>query len=957
MARPWLWLILILGAILLVLFIQSFQPGEILFANDVTLGQMKAPPNRLPGAFAGTWHSGAWVGIEGVAVAPTVTALLTLLLSPEIFLKIYPPLSMLFLGFCAWVFFRQLQFNRWVCLLGGLAAGLNMHYFSLACWGLGAWNVATGMTFLALAALHARSIPQWWARGILAGLAVGMNLMEGFDVGAIQCVFVGFYIVWNGFQREGSFSARLARSLLTEAVVVACAALMAAHAISSLVSTQVEGISGTGQDVQTKEEHWDFATRWSLPKTETLRLFTPGIFGYRMASRINVPDRSSAYWGTVGRDTRLAAIMGNDPAARDKAFESLSLSPEVRAQFESSDPQTRNEALYTFLAKYNSSGRYSGSGEYAGLLVSVLAVFGMVHSWRRARSPYSAAERKAAWFWTAAAVISVLAAWGRHGFFYHWLYRLPYFSTIRNPIKFLHPFHLAWLILAAYGMEALARKYLQPAATNGVVEEKRFEKNWMFGTVAVGALAIVGAVLFYNNRPALIEYFSHEGFRSDRIGGMANFALGETVWSIFFLIVSAGVVLAVMKRIWTGAAARTAWLVMGIVIVVDLARADVPWIHYFNYEKEYTDNEVIDFLRDKPYAHRVIGRIVPKGVGSSINTPLGKTYDYWQQNEFPYNGIETLDFPQWPRMPELDAAYLKNFYLKPGPLNKTDLWPAERLWELTDTRYILYSTELGRAVNRQADAQHQLQVRTLLSVHNKSDVTFLEDAGELTADPDPRGQYALMDFPNALPRAKLYADWRRQTNDEETLQTLLAPDFDPHRTVLVAANTSAQIGPPNPAADPGTVDIVKYTSKDVELRAHAAAAAILLLNDRVAPDWRATVDGKLVPILRCNFLMRGVALTPGDHTVEFRFRPPLTTLWISLCAWGLGLMTAAYVIGSRPRAGTPVPETVAPVNPIAAAIPTTPPSPVKPKENGAPARLKAEAGPRRRPDVKQTKRR
>ncbi len=105
-----------------------------------------------------------------------------MLLSPEIFLKIYAPFSLLFLGFSAWLFFRQLQFNRWVCVLGGLAAGLNMHFFSNACWGLGAWNMATGMIFLALAALNAKSIPQLWARGILAGLAIGMNLMEGFDV-------------------------------------------------------------------------------------------------------------------------------------------------------------------------------------------------------------------------------------------------------------------------------------------------------------------------------------------------------------------------------------------------------------------------------------------------------------------------------------------------------------------------------------------------------------------------------------------------------------------------------------------------------------------------------------------------------------------------------------------------------------------------------------------------------
>jgi hypothetical protein len=197
LSRQWLWLTVILGASLVILFCQSFQPGEVLYANDLTLGQMKAAPNRLPGAFAGEWHSGAWIGIEGVAAAPTISALLALVLSPEIFLKIYEPFSLFFVGFCAWVFFRQLKFNPAVCLLGGVATGLNMHFFSIACWGLGGWNMAAGMIFLALAVLGGKSVPQIWAKGILAGLAVGMAVMEGFDVGAILSIYVGLFIVWQ----------------------------------------------------------------------------------------------------------------------------------------------------------------------------------------------------------------------------------------------------------------------------------------------------------------------------------------------------------------------------------------------------------------------------------------------------------------------------------------------------------------------------------------------------------------------------------------------------------------------------------------------------------------------------------------------------------------------------------------------------------------------------------------
>ena len=67
----------------------------------------------------------------------------------------------------------------------------------------------------------------------------------------------------------------------------------------------------------------------------------------------------------------------------------------------------------------------------------------------------------------AAALFSILAAWGRFGFLYALLYRLPYFSTIRNPIKFLHPFQILWIILAGYGLEVLPSPLLAEHGETG----------------------------------------------------------------------------------------------------------------------------------------------------------------------------------------------------------------------------------------------------------------------------------------------------------------------------------------------------------------------------------------------------------------------------------------------------------------------------------------------------------
>ena len=243
------WLLFgLLGAALLVMFRQSFIPHQILFDNDTTLGFFKEECNQMPGRFAGTWRDLSWLGGQAPAASPNITYALLTLFSPVLFLKIYVPLTLFFLGFSAWVFFRQLRFNPVVCALGGIAAGLNGHFFSVACWGQGSWEIAAGCTFLAMAAIYSKAIPKLWQRAMLAGLAVGIVVMEGFDVGAILSVFIGLFILFRAFNDDAPMSRRILNAVIAEALVVLFAVAIAAHTMFTLVRTEVEGVTGMAQD-------------------------------------------------------------------------------------------------------------------------------------------------------------------------------------------------------------------------------------------------------------------------------------------------------------------------------------------------------------------------------------------------------------------------------------------------------------------------------------------------------------------------------------------------------------------------------------------------------------------------------------------------------------------------------------------------------------------------------------
>jgi hypothetical protein len=177
---------LLLGGTLAVLCRQGFRPYEVFWANDLPLGALVESSARLPASFFGCWADFWWLGGPNVAFPPNLTNICMAIFSPEHHLKFYAPGSMFFLGFGAWFFFRQLRFSPMACVIGGLGAGLNMHFFSNACWGLGQWNVCCGMIFIALGVLVSPDIEKLWIKGVLAGLSVGMAVMEGNDVGAIH---------------------------------------------------------------------------------------------------------------------------------------------------------------------------------------------------------------------------------------------------------------------------------------------------------------------------------------------------------------------------------------------------------------------------------------------------------------------------------------------------------------------------------------------------------------------------------------------------------------------------------------------------------------------------------------------------------------------------------------------------------------------------------------------------
>ena len=81
--------------------------------------------------------------------------------------------------------------------------------------------------------------------------------------------------------------------------------------------------------------------------------------------------------------------------------------------------------------------------------------------------------------------------------------------------------------------------------------------------------------------------------------------------------------------------------------------------------------------------------------------------------------------------------------------------------------------------------------------------------------------------------------------------------------------------PPALAACSGAdrVVIQTYKPNQVKLTASMSCRGMVILADTWFPGWRATVDGREVPIYEAYALVRGVVVESGAHAVEFKYRP------------------------------------------------------------------------------------
>ena len=227
------------------------------------------------------------------------------------------------------------------------------------------------------------------------------------DLWLLFTVFTGVYFVWCCIRERHWPNFKGAAFAALSFFVIGGVSFY--HAFTDSLAGRDQQIAESKTSSQTDADaRWIFTTNWSMPPEDTLEFFIPRIHGDTSCPMTQAFGRRAGkdvkpYTGRLGRPLNASA------------------------------------------------GNYRQHSLYCGFVTCLLALVGLAFSFKNRRTD--------ALFFAAAALIFWLFSMGRFCEpIYRLVYALPFGDYLRAPVKWHHLTELCLAVLAAFGIDALARR-------------------------------------------------------------------------------------------------------------------------------------------------------------------------------------------------------------------------------------------------------------------------------------------------------------------------------------------------------------------------------------------------------------------------------------------------------------------------------------------------------------------
>ncbi|MFB9120778.1 YfhO family protein [Bergeyella porcorum] len=486
---------------------------------------------------------------------------------------------------------------------------------------------------------------------------------------------------------------------------------------------------------------------------------------------------------------------------------------------------------------------------YQGAVVVFLAILGFFFAGKKYR------------YWIlGASILTILLAWGHHfapltNFF---IDVVPFYNKFRAPSSILVVVELLFPLIAILG---LYRFYNEAKLSS---EYKQKVLTYVSGSVLglVLILLIFGKSLlgFYTDTekqylpPYLLDYLvgkRYEMFRTDAIKALV------------YVLIVAGILWFSLKQKINQ---NIALLVIGLVSLLDLWSVNKRYLNDGNYaDKAFADNpfitETSDFLTDKAAENPYI-----QGLLSQVN--INKTLENISQNDKTHYRIynQTLG-----TFNETNTSYFKA---------SIGGYSAAKLRRYDDL------------INHYFQNMDTVKVPKILNMLNAKYMIFgSSEQPQAVTNPDANGN------------AWLVSDIHWAANPNEEIDAI--DIIDNKKTAVVSTEDKAYFSGKTLAKDSTAyINLVHYQPNAITYKAESKTPQLAVFSEIYYPKgWKVMVDGKEVPYIKANYLLRAVHLPAGSHEVKMLFEPEVlqTGKTISMLVFGLFLLLSLAGIGYEYR--------------------------------------------------------
>jgi hypothetical protein len=505
---------------------------------------------------------------------------------------------------------------------------------------------------------------------------------------------------------------------------------------------------------------------------------------------------------------------------------------------------------------------------FIGLVALLSSVLGTLCGPRRWR-----------FFWLAVVVTGVVLAFGDYTPVYPSLQQMvPPLRSLRFPAKFLVFASLGLAVLAANGADALQGR----GAARGSATLPAGAVRATCGVGLAVALALVTVISLVRVAPftgarAFYDLGVSVGVADPVAGAAYLFSAVPLIATRALMLLATSALLAYLG--WVGGhEVRLARTLLFVLAAIELLVASAGL------------NPVLPASRLGPPAWTAALAAHPserfyfggKFQGSGILA----------QNDIDLRGVEWRP-PQGVTVEEGRTLMMANLAIAPAAWGVRELisYDLPQLWPIEQARAVARFERADRAERLRFLARGGVRY-CLLSAPPHPGAAPLQRVGEQF------GTMAVYECVADARRASVVATASVVPEVTMQLERLFEASFDAESTVMLERPAPAAAG----SAGAASAAFARITTDaDQEIAIDAAAGAeggYLVLKDSFDPAWRVEVDGRPATLLRANALYRAVHISPGPHTVRFRYRP--TVLYVCLIFSGVTALALAGIAVRRP---------------------------------------------------------